>query len=108
VRGCPRRRLRLRRSGGTVGEEGFAGFFHDEVAGLREESVDGGALVFGDEEEVARTCAPGGAQLVVGEEEVGGVGECAAEEHRGGSTVDKEDGMSEVEGDRGAFCLVAV
>ena len=73
-----------------------------------EELVDVVALFEGDEEDFAWAGAPFFEEIVVGEEDVGGVGEGGAEEHGGGAAVDEGDVLAEVEGDGGAVGLVAV
>ena len=93
---------------GAVGVEGFAGAFFEEDFVVAEELVYFFAFFWGDEEEFSVAFAPGIGEVLCGEEDGWGVGEGAAEEHRGGAAVYDKRVAAEVEGDGGAVGLIAV
>ena len=93
---------------GAVGVEGFAGAFFEKNFVVAEEMVDFVAFFDGDEEDLAVAFAPGGEEILRGEEDRWGVGEGAAEEHGRRAAVDQRDVVTEVEGDGGGVSLIAV
>ena len=93
---------------GAVGVEGFAGAFFEKDFVTAEELDYFVGLFWRDEEDFSVTFAPSVCEILRSEEDGWGVGERAAEEHRGGAAFDERDIAAEVEGDGRAVGLVAV